>query len=114
MIDITNLTKTKNPNLPFREAKERILGKRYELSLVLANGKMMKELNRKYRKKDTQANTLAFSYSKNEGEIFLNIKGSQKNMISLFIHSLLHLKGMGHGKEMEKEEKYWHNKLKLA
>lgn len=113
MMDVVNLTKRKIPDLPWREIKEKILGKKYNLSLVLASEELLRDLNKKYRKKNTVPNTLSFSYSEKDGEVFLNIKEKPEKLSALFIHSLLHLKGREHGKEMEKEEKDWHNKIKL-
>lgn len=110
---ITNLTKRKTPDLPFKEIKEKILGKKYDISLVLASNSLIKKLNKKYRKKNAATSSLSFSFSKTEGEVFLNAQEKPEKMLPLFIHSLLHLKGLGHGKKMEKQEKDWHNKLKL-
>jgi len=114
MLDVTNLTKRTTPKLPFRGIKEKILGKKYELSLVLAGGRLMRKLNKERRGKDIEADTLSFSFSDKEGEIFINAKTTREKMLFLFVHSLLHLKGLKHSEKMEKEEKDWHNKLKLA
>lgn len=87
--------------------KNRVLGKKYDLSVVLASQAMMKKLNETYRKKKGAANVLSFPLSENMGEIFINKNAAQKDF--LFIHSLLHLKGLKHGKKMDKEEKkLWH------
>lgn len=114
MIEIINLTKRKTPSLPFKQIKEKILGKNYELSVVLAGDKLMLNLNKTHRRKNKAADTLSFYFSKTEGEIFLNAKENPERILLLFIHSLLHLKGLKHGKKMELEEKDWHNRLKLA
>jgi len=111
MIEITNLTKKKAPNLPWEEIKNKILGKNYNLGIVLAESARMKKLNKKYRKKDKITNALSFSYSKQDGEIFLNIKSNEKAFLLLFIHSLLHLKEMEHGEKMEQEEDKYFNKF---
>ncbi len=91
--------------------KEKILGKDYSLSVVFAGDKRMQTLNKKWRKKDKVADTLSFPYSKKEGEIFINANNTLKEIHFLFIHSLLHLKGLKHGKKMEKEEELYYNQI---
>lgn len=87
--------------------KNKILGTKYDLSIAFVDGLTMKKLNRKYRKKLYSANVLSFPLSKNEGEILINKKyAKNKNYAdSLFIHSLLHLKGYKHGVKMKIEER---------
>jgi rRNA maturation RNase YbeY len=90
----------------WRKIKNQVLGKEYDLSAVFADNVLMKELNKTYRKKTGPANVLSFPLSKTMGEIFINKKfEKQKYSDYLFIHSLLHLKGLRHGKKMSDEEK---------
>lgn len=100
--------------------KEKILGKKYELSVALAGEKLMKKLHTDYLKKDGATTVLSFSLSKDFGEIFLCpsfIKKEAKKyglkynyyLKKLFIHGLLHLKGESHGKKMETEEQKFLN-----
>ncbi|MCX6731545.1 MAG: rRNA maturation RNAse YbeY [Candidatus Parcubacteria bacterium] len=90
----------------WKKIKDKVLGKKYDLSVVVADSRTMKKLNETYRKKKGPANVLSFPLSKDMGEIFINKKANQKDF--LFIHSLLHLKGLKHGKIMEREEqKIW-------
>ena len=90
----------------WEKIKNQVLGKKFDLSVVVADSRMMKKLNENYRRKKCPANVLSFSLSKNMGEIFINKKADRKDF--LFIHSLLHLKGLKHGKIMEREEqKIW-------
>ena len=84
--------------------KNKVLGKKYELSLVFVGPARSRKLNRLYRKKDKVANVLSFSVSRSEGEIFLSVK-KKEEILSLFIHALCHLKGHRHGSRMESEEK---------
>lgn len=85
--------------------KNEILGEKYNLSFSYAGNDEMRRLNKLYRKKDYSANVLSFPLSKNEGEILIN-KNYQKKKYAdyLFIHSLLHLKGLKHGKKMDEKE----------
>ena len=113
---ITNKTKSKIPPLPFNSIKEAVLGEKYELSLVFIGAKKSRELNKTYRAKDKVANVLSFPLTKNTGEIFISPAEAHKHAKEfgqnttqflgyLFIHGLLHLKGMEHGSTMEKAEK---------
>ncbi|HEY4490019.1 MAG TPA: rRNA maturation RNase YbeY [Candidatus Paceibacterota bacterium] len=112
---VKNLTKGRVPSLPFVEIKNAVLGKKYELSLVFSDDALLKRLNRIYRGKNKTTNVLSFSLSKTSGEIFLNLSLIKKefmihdssfklHVLRLFIHALLHLKGMSHGSRMERAE----------
>jgi len=114
-LTVTNKTKGRYPNLPFVKIKEKILGKKYSLSLVFTPPKLSRKLNKKYRGKSKPANVLSFPLSRHEGEIFLNPRQIRKDaptfkrdyesfFLFVFIHALLHLKGMRHGSTMKKEE----------
>jgi probable rRNA maturation factor len=115
----TLLNKTKgNPELsglPFVDIKEAVLGKDYELSLVLLSEKEMHEINLKSRSKDKPTHVLSFPLSETDGEIFICPDYSRHEaplferefanyILFLFIHGLLHLKGYDHGSTMEHEE----------
>ena len=115
-LTITNLTKGKLPRLPFAKMAEAVLGKEYDCSLVIVSSRKSRELNRTYRGKDYPTNILSFPLDENEGEIFLDLKKTQAeaapfersytNFVGfLFIHGLLHLKGLDHGVKMENAEK---------
>jgi rRNA maturation RNase YbeY len=112
-----NLTKGNSPlsELFFVKIKNKILGKNYELSLVLIGNTRAKKLNQNYRKKNYIPNTLSFPIDSNVGEIFLNPKQIEKEtmkfersykelIILMFIHSCLHLKGFQHGNDMSIQE----------
>lgn len=111
-----SIHKGKLPNLPFLELKEDILGKDFDLSLSFVSEKEAKNLNKKHRNKDYIPNTLSFSYSPKSGEIFLQLETILSQapefemsepiyLLYIYIHSLLHLKGLDHGQEMDKLEK---------
>jgi probable rRNA maturation factor len=110
--------------LPFREMKEAVLGKKYELSLVFVGNSTSRKLNNSFRGKDKPTNILSFPLSENSGEIFIDLPLSTlqakksdeklKNWLSkLFIHGLLHLKGMEHGDTMDKAEIKFFKKFNL-
>lgn len=95
--------------------KNKILGKNYELSVVFTNSLLSRRLNRTYRGKNKSADVLSFPLSKNSGEIFIDLDTAKKEaplfdmsfkkfVKFLFIHGLLHLKGMRHGATMERTE----------
>ncbi|MDP2641728.1 MAG: rRNA maturation RNase YbeY [bacterium] len=90
----------------FKKIKNKVLGKKYELSLVFAADPLMRRLNRAYRGIDKPTNVLAFPLSRTCGEIFINPSRAKPFSVEyLFIHGLLHLKGMKHGDIMERAEK---------
>ncbi len=114
--DTHNTTKDTVPAVSFGAIKNAILGTQYELSLVCIGEKRSRRLNRTYRNKDYSTNVLSFPLDKKSGEIFLTlplIKRQTKKfnktytqlVAFLFIHGLLHLKGMEHGSTMERAEK---------
>ena len=99
----------------WERVKNKTLGKKYDLSIVASDDKLMKKLNKEYRKKDKTTNVLSFPLSEDTGEIFINIPLAKKEakdcgstikkyLDFLFIHSLLHLNGYDHGEKMEREE----------
>lgn len=86
--------------------KAAVLGQKYELSLVFCGNALSKKLNRIYRNKDKPTNVLAFPLSKTSGEIFINHESLHAfSELELFVHALLHLKGMRHGAKMESRER---------
>lgn len=98
MLAIRNTTKIK-PRTDFEVIKNAILGKRYDLSLVLCADTMMRRLSTEHKGNTKHTNVLSFPISESEGEIFVNLR--QANILHLFIHACLHLKGFSHGAEME-------------
>ena len=114
-MDIKNTTRQKTPGIPFEKIKNAVLGKDYELSLVLIGDKLSRKLNKQYRQIDKPTAILSFPLSKNEGEIFINLNSTKRQSANfnrnpdkfagfLLIHGLLHLKGYEHSSRMEEEE----------
>ena len=124
MLDILNTTKQKF-TLSFdvlKNIKDEVLGREYELSIVIVADKKSQNLNKKFRNKDYPTNVLSFPLDDSTGEIFLNLKKASLEAIDfemktkefqyyLLIHSMLHLKGFDHGDEMERLEKKIFNKF---
>jgi len=104
--------------------KEKVLGAKYELSLVFTDSRQMKKLNTIYRNLEVPTDILSFPLSKTTGEIYICPSESRKmmkdfgrtydNFIAfLFIHGLVHLKGFDHGTKMEKVEKKFRKMFKI-
>lgn len=114
MFGVANKSGRRIPNIRWEKIKNGILGKEYDLSLVFADNSLMKKINRQYRKKNKIANTLSFVFDKHAGEIFLNNnrRKLKNELLFLYIHSLLHLKGCRHNEEMREKESVYLNRFK--
>ncbi len=109
------MTAGRVPRIPFERIARRVLDERYDLSVVVCGDTLSRRLNRAYRKKSYAANVLSFPLGRNEGEIFLNVRKAEREaramgqtprrrVLHLFIHGLLHLKGLPHGRTMYRTE----------
>jgi rRNA maturation RNase YbeY len=114
-LDIRNFTRSTTPAFPFAKALEKVLPG-WELSLVFAGETRAQALNIELRNKDYVPNVLSYVSGKNSGEIIICPSVARKQAPSyglsytamvgfLFIHGLLHLKGMQHGATMDKQER---------
>ena len=112
---ITNTTKGKLPRLPFVYIKNAILGEKYELGVSFISPQKQKKVNFQTRNINKTTNILSFPLSKTSGEITFDLSKVKKDaplfemsypkfLKYLFIHGLLHLKGMDHGAIMERQE----------
>ena len=101
---ITNKTRSKLPRVDFLNIKNTTLGKVYSLSLVFIGKEKSRKFNFTYRGKNKPANILSFPLDGKTGEIFICPVIAKKETPFLFIHGLLHLKGMSHGSTMERAE----------
>lgn len=112
---LINRTKGKLPSLPFLDIKNAVLGEEYDLSLVFVDDTESRQININTRGKDYVPNVLSFPLDDASGEIFINpfeakrqapeFDRTPENMIGfLYIHGLVHLKGMDHGVTMERTE----------
>ncbi|HEY4522370.1 MAG TPA: rRNA maturation RNase YbeY, partial [Candidatus Paceibacterota bacterium] len=129
---------------PFEKIARAVLGENYELSLVVCGDALARRMNKTYRlpaltrlratrgqelrrasKKTYAPNVLSFPITKYAGEIFLNIRSAEREaelyhtslrarLALLYIHGLFHLKGLDHGKKMERLEHATLKRFKLA
>lgn len=92
-----------------------VLGASYDLSVVFVGDARARRLNRTHRKKDKPTNVLSFPLSKKNGELYIDLPlcrreapsfgtSAHRHVYFLFIHGLLHLKGLDHGTRMERLE----------
>lgn len=116
MLQVANRTRQSLPALPWAKIADTVLGPNYELGLIFVGDTRSHRLNKTYRGKDKPTNVLSFPYSKKSGDLFINLLYAKKeapkynhsyskHLLYLFIHGLLHLKGMDHGSKMEGREK---------
>ena len=111
--------------------KFRFLNKKAYLTLLLSNNKKIKDLNRKFRKKNKHTDVLSFPFEqkkRNLKEIYLgdiiisfnymnkpknlNSKEFKQKTIKIFIHGFLHLLGYDHIKEKD-YKKMFHMEQKV-
>ena len=111
MVDIRYTLKAKI-RVPFEKMARAALPRGYQLSLVICGDRLAQRMNKEYRKKTYRPNVLSFPLSKNEGEIFLNVRKAAREartmristnarIAHLFIHGCFHLAGHGHGDRMD-------------
>ena len=123
-LSITSTVKS-YPRHKYADMAEKILGKRYELSLVFVGKTRAATLNQQYRGKSYSPNVLSFPLDNKTGEIFIcpQIAASEAARFDLspqgyvgylFIHGCLHLKGLDHGDTMDKQEAKWRKHFKLV
>lgn len=127
MIEVNNLT-TNFIDKEFLEkvAKKVLKGEKknkIELSIALVGQGRIKELNKKYRRKNRVTDVLSFQYN-SSGEIAICLREVKKNakkfgstykkeLAQVLIHGILHLLGYDHqksekgAKKMEKKQNYY-------
>ena len=113
------------PHLPYERIKDDVLVRSYVLSRVFVGPQRALAINRKNRKQIYTPNVLSFPLVADHGEIFITPRMAQKEAQGrsmtvngyigfLFIHALLHLKGMHHGDTMDMLEKRYCKKYSLS
>lgn len=120
-----NSTIKQYPKLPYDSFKDKVLGKNYQLTLVFVGPAKARSLNQQTRNKDYVPNVLSFPLDNKTGEIYITpaiakLEAKKYNLsingyiAYLFIHGLLHLKGLDHGDRMDNEEKRLLKLFKLS
>lgn len=94
-------------------------GVKGEIELSFATEDKVRELNRRYRKKDRPTDVLSFAYGEKEGllgEVIICREVARKNaplfgnsyrreLKRLVVHGVLHVLGYDHGRKMSNAEK---------
>lgn len=120
-LDIRNMTRRAPPVLPFKRAHGLALPA-WDISLVFVSRALAKKLNQELRKKSYVPNVLSYPTGPKSGEIVICLDVARAQASSygmtypeftayLFIHGLLHLKGMAHSSTMEKAERQYLRRL---
>ena len=106
----------------FKNIKNEILGKEYDLSWGFLNASEIQKLNLTYRNKNEPTDILSFPLSDTEGELYICESEAKKEAVKfdrplqnflrfLFIHGCVHLKGYDHGSTMENIEANFRKKF---
>ena len=115
-VDLRNFTRRKPvPSFPYTEIAKAILPT-WDISLVYAGEDRAQRLNKALRNKSYVPNVLSYASGERSGEIIICLPVAKKQAASyglsythftafLFIHGLLHLKGLPHGTTMEQHER---------
>jgi len=112
---IIDSTVASYPQHPYETIKNDILGKRYTIHLTFVGPYRARTLNQTYRQKSYSPNVLSFPLDATVGEIYICPQVAKREakrynlspegyVAYLYIHGLLHLKGLDHGEEMERYE----------
>ena len=115
VVDVRNFTRRSAPVFPYKKIAGVILPK-WDISLVFAGEMRAKNLNIALRNKSYIPNVLSYESGKYSGEIIICLPVAQRQsssygvsyphfVVFLFIHGLLHLKGLPHGTTMERHER---------
>ena len=115
MIEINNLTNSQVDKVFLKRIAKKVLdgekAKTKDLSIAFVGSVRIKELNKKYRKKNRPTDVLSFSYD-NSREIVICPQIIKKNakrfgskfkteLIRVLIHGILHLLGYDHEKSVK-------------
>jgi len=134
MIEINNLSGVKVDKQFLKKVIQKVLRsekkEKTEISLVFVSSVKIRQLNKKYRKKDKSTDVLSYICDKNSGEIVICPQKVKKNakkfktnfteeLTKVLIHGILHLFGQEHeksvkkAKEMGEKENYYLSQLKF-
>ncbi len=133
MIEVNNLTTNPIDEEFLKQVAKKVLEgeteKKDNLSIVLVGQGRMRELNKKYRKKNKVTDVLTFGDGLNEiviclREVKKNAKGFkssfEKELARVLIHGILHLSGYNHersemrAKKMEEKQNYYLSQFNIS
>jgi len=112
MIEVNNLTRRKIDENFLKGLAKKVLkseNKILDISIVLVGKKRIRELNKKYRKKDKATDVLSFGEGLNEIVICPAMVKNSLNKV--LIHGIFHILGYEHSKKMEQKEWIWQNHI---
>lgn len=112
MIEVNNLTKRKIDEDFLKALAKKVLkreNKTIDISIAIVGKKRIRELNKKYRKKDEATDVLSFGGDLNE--IIICPEKVKNSLGEVLIHGIFHLLGYQHSKKMEQKEKLWQNHI---
>lgn len=107
MIEINNLTGLAVDEKFLKKVAKIVLRgektQNFDLSIAFVSRARIKEINKKYRKKNKVTDVLSFS---GINEIIICPQEARKELARVLIHGILHLLGYSHEKMKGKEEYY--------
>ena len=114
-LSVRNSTRRSTPGVPFEKILKQVLPG-WEISLAFIGATRSRHLNQVLRRKNYTPNVLSLPVGNRSGEIFICRVIAKKEaprygmsertyLLFLFIHALLHLKGVPHGTTMEHTER---------
>jgi probable rRNA maturation factor len=106
-IGINNLTRKEIDEKVLKGLAKMVLkgeNREKEISVAFVSKNKIRELNKKYRKKDEVTDVLSFGEDLNEIVICPTVIKSKKELKEVLIHGILHILGFNHGKLMEKKQ----------
>jgi len=128
MIEVNNLTKWKVDKKFLNKIANKVLAfekfKKGEISIAFVSQSRIRELNKKYRKKDKSTDILSFEEPKNNhkkekflGEVVISLDDVEENskkfkvsfkneLARILIHGVLHLFGYDHIKGSEEKKMF--------
>lgn len=119
MIEVNNLTELRIGGRFFKKLAEDVFKKektQLDLSIALVREKRIRELNKRYRKKDKPTDVLSFAYG-HSGEVVICpevVKANAQKYQSVFtkelarvlIHGILHILGYNHQTMASRQIRY--------
>ncbi len=108
----------------FSRIYKKVLGKNYALSIVFVPQEEIQKLHYRYRKKNEPTDILSFARDTFSGELFLSMPQVKSHaalwgmtarayLPYVVIHGMIHLKGVAHGRTMNRLEIQYCRALRL-